>query len=71
MCDLSYPPLHIPFKVCECSDYLDKRLPDYEELKEIAWVLRTKSAGHKAGFLTPEQNAQLEEEEQEEDDEAA
>ena len=70
MCDFSYPPLHIPFKVCECSDYMDRRLPDVEDMEKIAWFLRTKSAGHEAGFLTPDQNAKLEEQDQE-DDEAA
>ncbi|MCI0352714.1 MAG: hypothetical protein L0Z53_25110 [Acidobacteriales bacterium] len=71
ICDYSYPPLQIPFKVFECSDYADKRLPGYEEMKEIAWILRSKSAGHQAGFLTPDQNAKLEEQEQDEDDDEA
>ncbi len=31
--------------------YDDKRLPDLNDLKEIAWQLRTKSAGSKAGFV--------------------
>jgi len=31
--------------------YEDKRLPDFEEMKEFAWELRSKSAGAKAGFV--------------------
>ena len=31
--------------------YEDKRLPDFEEMKEFAWEMRTKSAGAKAGFV--------------------
>lgn len=31
--------------------YEDKRLPEFEELKEIAWQISSKSAGHKAGFV--------------------
>ena|SRR5215467_5707210 len=51
ICDRIFQPLHIPFKVMECSDYVDRRLPCVEDLEEIAWFLRTKSAGHKAGFV--------------------
>ena len=51
MCDFSYPPLHIPFKVCECSDYMDKRLPDVEDMEKIAvdltWVKPSRPAGFK------------------------
>jgi hypothetical protein len=31
--------------------YEDKRLPDVEDLEEIAWPLTSKSAGHRAGFV--------------------
>lgn len=76
MCDFSYPPLHIPFKVWECSDYVDRRLPDVEDMEEIAldltWVKPSRPAGfrkHSNGKNgSPEQNPQ---EEQDEDDEAA
>ena len=51
ICDRWYEPMRLPFKVSQCSDYADKRLPDVEDMEEIAWSLRSKSAGHKAGFL--------------------
>ena len=51
ICDRIFQPLHIPFKVMECSDYVDRRLPCIEDMEEIAWSLRSKSAGHKAGFV--------------------
>ena len=35
----------------QCTMYEDKRLPDYEKLKAIAWQIRTKSAGSVAGFV--------------------
>ena len=38
-------------KVMECTDYADKRLPCVEDMEEIAWRLRTKKAGTRAGFL--------------------
>ena len=50
ICD-RWDSMRVPFKVSQCSDYADKRLPDVEEMEKIAWFLRSKSAGHKAGFL--------------------
>ncbi len=50
LCDRLFEPIRIPFAVMECTDYLDKRLPCIEDLELIAWELRSKSAGKKAGF---------------------
>lgn len=50
LCDRLYEPLRIPFPVSECTDYLDSRLPRFEDLEPIAWDLRSKSAGKTAGF---------------------
>lgn len=52
ICDRLFQPIQIPFKVLECTDYADKRLPCVEDMEEIAWQLRSKSAGHGAGFVT-------------------
>ena len=63
LCDRSFDqPLQISFKVRECSDYADKRLPDVEEMKKIAWMLVTKSAGKPIGFVSAEEFQKLEEE---------
>jgi hypothetical protein len=51
LCDRIFEPIRIPFPVRDCSDYLDKRLPCVEDLEDIAWVLRSKSAGKTAGFI--------------------
>lgn len=51
LCDRIFEPIRIPFPVRECSDYLDRRLPCVEDLENIAWVLRSKSAGKSAGFI--------------------
>jgi hypothetical protein len=51
LCDRIFQAIHIPFRVRECSDYVDKRLPCIEDLEEIAWQLRSKSAGKRAGFV--------------------
>jgi len=51
LCDRIFEPIRIPFPVRECTDYLDKRLPCVEDLEDIAWILRSKSAGKNAGFI--------------------
>jgi hypothetical protein len=51
ICDRLFEAIRIPFRVRECSDYVDKRLPCIEDLEEIAWLLRSKSAGKRAGFV--------------------
>jgi hypothetical protein len=50
-CNSLWDPIRIPFSVRQCSAYEDKRLPDIEDLKEIAWQLRSKSAGKRTGFI--------------------
>jgi hypothetical protein len=47
-----WEPIRIPFNVRQCSVYEDKRLPGIDELKEIAWQIRSKNAGSIAGFVT-------------------
>ena len=51
LCTSLYDPIRIPFKVSQCSDYDDKRLPSVQRMEDIAWFLRTKSAGNAAGFV--------------------
>jgi len=50
LCDRLYEAIRIPFKVRECTDFIDKRLPRIEHLEDIAWIIRSKNAGHRAGF---------------------
>ena len=63
-CTATYPRIQITFKVMQCSSYEDRRLPTYGEMQTIAWQLRTKSAGHEAGFVKPGQLAHLDEDEE-------
>jgi hypothetical protein len=51
LCDAAYPPIRVPFSVRQCSMYEDKRLPDFDDMEEIAWPLISKSAGNRAGFV--------------------
>src|SRR5258708_37625435 len=52
-CDAMYDPIRIPFKVSQCSDYEDKRLPTLQAMEDVAWFLRSKSAGSVAGVFSP------------------
>jgi hypothetical protein len=63
LCTSLIDPIRIPFKVLQCTDYEDRRLPSYHDMKEIAWQIRSKSAGHEAGFVTVEPANNLDEEE--------
>lgn len=54
-CDRLYDPIAIPFRVAECSDYSDKRLPHIDELEKIALTIEVKGRG--AGFLVSERTS--------------
>ncbi len=68
-CDATYPTIRVPFSVRQCSMYEDKRLPDVEDLEEIAWPLISKSAGHRAGFVLVTPASKAKGQDQQEDDE--
>ena len=51
ICNVTAPPFRVPFKIAECTSYEDKRLPSYFEMRQIAWEIRSKSAGHTTGFV--------------------
>jgi hypothetical protein len=40
----------VPFKVSQCTDYNDKRLPSKRDMEEIAWIIRTKDINRSVGF---------------------
>lgn len=50
-CDAMYPPTAVPFSVRQCSMYEDKRLPDFDQMAEVAWTIKSKKAGQTAGFV--------------------
>jgi hypothetical protein len=60
-CDAMYDPIRIPFKVSQCSDYEDKRLPTLKAMEDVAWFLRIKSAGSVAGFVSAKEMQALRE----------
>ncbi len=56
-CDYAYPSVSIPFKVYECSDYADKRLPRLDDLKKVALAVEVR--GRAAGFRESVSTASL------------
>jgi len=61
ICAGVHPRIQITFKVSQCTNYEDRRLPSYGQMQSIAWELRSKSAGHEAGFVKPERPADWDE----------
>jgi hypothetical protein len=66
ICGRRDEPLRVPFKVKECSDYEDKRLPPYWEMQKIAWDVRPRSGDGKTGFVLASELARQQTEEDEE-----
>jgi hypothetical protein len=60
-----HPSRPVPFRVRQCSEYDDKRLPRRWDMEQIAYILVPKSAGRTVGFLTPEQYRERQEDEDE------
>jgi hypothetical protein len=54
LCTKLWDAVRIPFKVKQSTGYEERRLPDFEEMKEIAWQLGSQSAAHQAGFVSME-----------------
>ncbi len=50
LCDAAYPRVRVPFKVCECSAYVNRTIPELEELKRIAWDLTSARSIGTVGF---------------------
>ena len=60
ICTATRPAGHVPFRIRECSEYEDRRLPNLYSMQRIAWVLLTKSAGRSIGFVTSDRFRELE-----------
>ncbi|HLV89226.1 MAG TPA: hypothetical protein VKV39_19740 [Candidatus Sulfotelmatobacter sp.] len=61
-CAFLRPARLVPFKVSQCTDYNDKRVPSKQDMEEIAWIIRTKSINRQVGF-TKETESNSEEDE--------
>jgi hypothetical protein len=61
-CELAYQSFQVPFRVRECSEYDDKRLPRRYDMEKIAYILLSKTVGRDIGFVTPDEFKKLEDE---------
>jgi hypothetical protein len=50
ICDRYYPSMVVPFKVAECNDYEDRRLPDFAQLEKIALDITIERGRKVPGF---------------------
>ncbi|HYM76570.1 MAG TPA: hypothetical protein VE377_11385 [Candidatus Dormibacteraeota bacterium] len=50
LCAFLRPARLVPFKVSQCTDYNDKRIPSKSDMEEIAWIIRTKDVNRQVGF---------------------
>jgi len=50
LCAFLRPARPVPFKVSQCTDYSDKRIPSKSDMEEIAWIIRSKGVNRQAGF---------------------
>jgi hypothetical protein len=50
LCAFLRPARLVPFKVSQCTDYNDKRVPSKSDMEEIAWIIRTKDVNRQVGF---------------------
>jgi hypothetical protein len=52
LCVFLRPARLVPFKVSQCTDYNDKRVPSKSDMEEIAWIIRTKDVNRPVGFAS-------------------
>ena len=62
LCAFLRPARLVPFKVSQCTDYNDKRVPSKADMEEIAWIIRTKDVNRQVGFAKDAVNAEPERE---------
>jgi hypothetical protein len=52
LCVFLRQPHAVMFKVSQCTDYNDKRVPSKADMEEIAWIIRTKGVNRQVGFAS-------------------
>jgi hypothetical protein len=63
LCAFLRPARLVPFKVSQCTDYEDKRIPSKRDMEEIAWIIRTKDVNRQVGFSNDREHETDEEDE--------
>ena len=55
ICQAVYPERRVPFKIRDCSNYLELKRQTLKQMEEIAWVLAPRAGKRKAGFVPAKQ----------------
>jgi hypothetical protein len=61
-CEQFYPTRPVPFLICECTLYEDKRRATLKSMELIAWYLTTKKPGRSVGFVSAARFHEIQEE---------
>lgn len=51
LCGANYPARRVPFRVRECTAYIDKTRQDLSAMERIAWILAPRGPKRQAGFV--------------------
>jgi hypothetical protein len=51
LCGANYPAFRVPFRVRECTAYIDKTRQDLTAMERIAWILAPRGPKRQAGFV--------------------
>jgi hypothetical protein len=62
LCAFLRPARLVSFKVSQCTDYNDKRVPSKTDMEEIAWIIRTKDVNRQVGFSKVDESESREDE---------
>lgn len=62
LCAFLRPARLVPFKVSQCTDYSDKRIPSKADMESIAWIIRTKDINRRMGFSSKDEREEKGEE---------
>jgi hypothetical protein len=52
VCQASYPDRRVPFRVRECSAYLETKRQTLKQMEDIAWLLAPRGNKRQAGFVS-------------------
>ena len=63
LCVFLRPARMVPFKVSQCTDYTDKRIPSRRDMEEIAWIIPTKRVNGSMGFAAKDDASEAQDDE--------
>ncbi len=55
VCQATYPEHRVPFRVRECSGYIEVKRQSLKQMEDMAWILAPKGVKRQAGFVPPQE----------------